>query len=264
MAEFTNDPDVLRAAVEKAKEPEQPDVQTVAPSSNDVLLPGGFVSGDGSIVKYAEVRELNGSDEEAISRAGSTGKALLAMLQRGVVSIGGNPVEKGDLEKMLSGDRDAILIAIRRVTFGDTIEFNLNCPSCNEGLVVEVDLVKDIPYVNLDDPINGRKFTYESKKGPIVVSLPNGYVQKQLLENTDKTRAEMNTILLAGCVDSVNGVASSGNSTVLKLGMADRDAIVVEILDKNPGPRLGEVKTTCEACSTDIPMPLSLADLFRL
>jgi hypothetical protein len=187
------------------------------------------------------------------------------MLQRGVISIGANPVDKADLDQLLSGDRDALLIGIRRVTFGDTIEFGISCPHCITELELSVDLNEDIPIKTLEDPINDRIFTYMSKKhGAIVVGLPTGLVQKKLIENSDKTNSELNTILLAGCVKSVNGEPSIGATTALTLGMADRENIIKEIFDRTPGPRLGEVTTTCEACGEAIPTPLSLADLFRL
>jgi hypothetical protein len=187
------------------------------------------------------------------------------MLQRGLVSVGLENATKEMLDGLLSGDRDAILIGIRRVTFGDTVSFNFPCPHCRADLDVKVDIDKDIPIRTLEDPVNGRTFTYMSEKsGQIVVNLPNGVVQKKLLENTDKTVAELNTIMLAGCVQSVNGIASFGASTVLSLGMADREKIISEILANTPGPRLGEVSTICEACGEEISMPLALSDLFRL
>jgi len=262
---MTSDPAALAKAAEEANKTPEVQVTTIAPSNTDVTLPGGYVTAEGALVKYAEVRELNGSDEEAIARAGSTGKVLAAMLQRGLVSVGGEKIDKDGLDRLLSGDRDAILIGIRRVTFGDTVEYAFACPLCRTDLTVTVDLSTDIPSVELDDPIDGRRFTYTSKNsGEIIVSLPTGLTQKKLLENDDKTRAELNTIVLASCVLSINGVPSLGASSVLKLGMLDRENIIDEIIKRNPGPRLGEVKTTCEACGEDIPMPLSLADLFRL
>lgn len=266
MSEYTvTDPSVINKLTQEITEEPAVEIKTVAPSSTDVTLPGGFIAGDGSLVKYAEVRELNGLDEEAISKAGSPGRALIVMLQRGLVSIGMEKPGKDDIDKLLSGDRDAILIGIRRATFGDNVDFEFPCPHCKSDLAVSVNLSTDIPIITLDDPITDRKFTYTSEKsGVIVVGLPNGLTQKKLIENLDKTPAEVNTILLAGCIESINGVPSMGASSVLRLGMADREKIVAEILKRNPGPRLGEVKTTCEACGEDIPMPLSLSDLFRL
>ena len=266
MAEITtSDPTILENLTRQINEAPAVEVKTVPPSNSEVILPGGFVTGEGSLVKYAEVRELNGMDEEAISRAGSVGRALVVMLQRGLVSIGMDKVQKDDLDALLGGDRDAILIGIRRLTFGDDIKFSFPCPHCNADLDVTVDLSKDIPVKELEDPLTDRKFVYKSEKhGDIVVSLPTGSTQKKLLENSDKTVAELNTILLSGCVQSINGFPSVGASAVLQLGMADREKLIAEIIDRNPGPRLGEVSTTCEACGEEIPMPLSLADLFRL
>ena len=71
-------------------------------------------------------------------------------------------------------------------------------------------------------------------------------------------------MLLAGCILSVNGAPSIGAQTALSLGMADRTKMVEDIIERNPGPRLGEVKKVCKACGEYIPLPLSLLDLFRV
>jgi hypothetical protein len=104
----------------------------------------------------------------------------------------------------------------------------------------------------------------ETKSGVVKLALPNGITQKKLMDNMDKTSPEINTMLLAGCILSVNGAPSIGAQTALGLGMADRSRIIDEIIERNPGPRLGEVKKVCRACGEDIPLPLSLLDLFRL
>jgi hypothetical protein len=75
--------------------------------------------------------------------------------------------------------------------------------------------------------------------------------------------AELNTIILAGCVVSLNDLPTTP-STVLELGIKDRETLIQEIVDRNPGPRLGEVKKSCEACGIEVELPLSLASLFRL
>ena len=264
MTELISDPQVVaKAAKEFAAEPVV-EVKTQAPSDTEVALPGGFINREGALVKYAIVRELNGMDEEAIARSGTTGRALNTMLQRGLVSLGMEPASKEDLETLLSGDRDAILIGIRRATFGNEIVFNGTCGSCSTQQDIILDVTKDIPVKNLDDPQADRVWEYESKLGIVTVGLPTGATQRRLLENSDKNSAEMNTILLAGCVASINGSPSMGATSVLKLSWKDRDMIVQQILDRNPGPRLGEVKKACEACGEDIPMPLTLAALFRV
>lgn len=251
---------VNKFAQQAQKEPES-SIKTTAPSKPLVTLPGGFIN-NGEVVTTAEVRELTGLDEEAIAKAPTTGKALNLLLQRGLVSIGSREATLEDLDALLSGDRDAILIGIRRITFGDTVEFDLTCFNCNERQEISVHLKDDVPVRELGG--KPRSWAVDTKRGPVEVSLPTGITQKKLLENADKTSAEINTILLSGCVLSVNGMPSMGASTVLQLGMADRSKIVDEIISRVPGPRLGEVVKTCKACGEEMATPLSLVDLFRL
>ena len=260
----TSDPKVVSAAITEALKEAPVTVTTVAPSNNEVSLPGGYIPRGGSLIKYAEVRELNGADEEAIAKAGSIGRVLNTILQRGLVSLGGEPVAKDAFDELLAADREAILLGIRRVTFGETTNYGIVCPSCNTQSTVEVDLDKDVPMKELDNPIADRTWDVEIKSGTAKVTLPNGYVQRQLMENAEKTSAELTTILLETCVLGVNGKGSLGYQTVIKLGMADREKLVGEILSKSPGPRLGEVTKSCKACGEEVNTPLSLVDLFRL
>ena len=259
-----SDPQLVAKAAKQFAEEPKVEIVTKAPSDTEVTLPGGFVNREGALVKYAEVRELNGADEEAIARAGTTGRALNTMLQRGLVSIGMETASKEDLDTLLSGDRDAILIGIRKATFGKTIEFQGACTECSAEQALILDLDKDIPITTLENPVEDRMWEYESKLGTVIVGLPTGLTQRRLLENSDKNSAELNTILLAGCIASINGSPSIGATSVLKLSWKDRDVLVQQILERNPGPRLGEVKKACEACGEDILMPLTLAALFRV
>ena len=68
MTSLSSDPKLVSAAISEALKEEPVEVTTVAPSDNEVVLPGGFISPGGILAKSAEVRELNGADEEAISR----------------------------------------------------------------------------------------------------------------------------------------------------------------------------------------------------
>ena len=263
MTEIITDSELINQFAKKAMEEPAVEITTRAPSDSEVHLYGGYITSEG-LVRTAEVRELNGEDEEIVSKTGSTAKALNALLERGLVKIGNEELTRDHLDQLLSGDRDSILIGIRCVTFGRNLNVVVRCSNCNDQQNVSIDLVKDVPYRELKDPINDRVWSMETKKGTVTVALPNGVVQKKLMDNIDKTAAEVNTLLLSGCITSLNGSPSVGARTALLLGMADRNIIIDEILERNPGPRLGEVKKTCQACGEDIPLPLSLTDLFRL
>ena len=264
MSDIITDADLVSQFAAKAMEEPAQVIKTRAPSESDVELPGGFIDTDGELITTAEVKELTGADEEAVAKAGSTGKALNVLLQRGLVKLGSRAATKEDLDTLLSGDRDAILLGIRRVTFGANAEVSVRCMHCADEHDTEIDLFSDVPVTKLEDPIEDRTWEVETKKGMAVISLPNGVTQRKLMENYDKTPAEINTLLLSGCIMSINGSPSSGATTALSLGMADRTKIVETIITRNPGPRLGEVTKACKACGELMELPLSLLDLFRI
>ena len=106
---------MIKDALEK---PEQVEIRITSPSDNVVTLPGGYINATGEVITEAEVRELNGRDEEEISKASSLGKVLLAILKRGTVRVGDEQVTEDLLDRLLSGDRDMLLLGIFKATFG--------------------------------------------------------------------------------------------------------------------------------------------------
>lgn len=259
------DPQVLNQLIAEATaEPEEDrEVPTIFPSDTSVFLPGGFLRQDGSLAKVAEVRELTGQDEEYLAKAATNGSVLNAVLQRGLVSIGGEPATSADIDSMLAGDRDAVLIAIRRATFGNTYGGAAYCDKCEDTRQISIDLTTGIKTIELDNPIADRQFEVETKQGIAVVGLPNGLTQRKTQQYDIKTTAELITLTLAGCLISLDGEPAMGPSTALSLGIADREKIIVELSKRSPGPRLEEVEATCEACSSTLTVRIGLADFFR-
>ena len=264
MTNIITDAELVSQYAQKAMEEPEKTVVTRAPSDSIVDLPGGFITPTGEVIRTAEVRELTGADEEAIAKSGSRSKAMQVLLQRGLVRLGDKEPTKEDIDNLLSGDRDAILLGIRRITFGPTLEIDAICGMCRENQSCVVHLVDDVPVKELADSAEDRTWSIDTRGGEVVIGLPTGVVQKKLMENADKTVPEINTLLLSGCVLSVDGRPSMGASTALQLGMVDREKIIDSIIERNPGPRLGEVTKSCRACGEDIPLPFGLLDLFRL
>jgi hypothetical protein len=259
-----------QAAIASSEQPDQIDKTPPvppAPVDCNVTLPGGYVViQEDDVYTEAVVRELDGDDEEAIARvSGNFSKLLEVTLQRGVVSVGPHEATKKLLDGLLMGDRDALLVAIRRVTFGDEVEFTkLACPSCGAEQEPKVRLSTDIPVRTLDDPFSGSTFelTLASEKS-VAVSLPTGDTQRALGALAERTEAAMNSELLAKCVKSIDGVPVMSKDQVRRgLKVLERREILKEIDERNPGPRLGEVSQPCAECGEQIPLALSLAALF--
>lgn len=267
MERIINDPSVvakLAAQAQSASPAQVNEVTTKKPVVNNFInLPGGLIS-NGVLIKEVEIRELVGADEEVIAKAADPSKALLTVLKRGLVSIGGIKPDDITLDSLLAGDRDAIILGIYKATFGPEVAYAASCTGCGITVSGTIDIDKDVQIKELDDPINDRNFNVTTKKGIVSLSLPNGITQKRIMEVDSPSVAESVTIILSGCIYALNDEPVVGITLAKELGIADRGAIITELYNRTPGPRLGEVTKVCEACESDYPVPLSLAALFRL
>jgi len=254
-------PQLANALAEKAmsNEEENIHVEAALPPDPHVVLPGGFLDPIEGLITTAEVRELTGADEEAISKLNDIGKSLLLILDRAVTKLGSIEPEDGMLDQMLAGDRETLLLKVRMMTFGSDVSFPGPCPSCGEKQTWDVDLVSDVPIRKLK---GDSTFSMKCKIGEVVVSLPTGNTQKEIVNSVNKTSAEIDTIVLKSCIRSINGAPVLGLETVRSLSIKDRRDILNAITNREPGPQLGDVKKACIACGVEVPLPLTLAELF--
>jgi len=240
-------------------------VEIVPPPSGEVtLLAGIYNSFTGELVNTAEIRELTGVDEEAIAKISDYGRSLMSILDRATVKIGDEKATPALLDRLLAGDREYLIIQIRIATFGNEIDLKAKCSNCNETHDYTIDLNNDIVINRLEDPISDRSIIVNCRIGQVLVEFPNGSVQKKLINIQDRTAAEMDTVLLKECVIEINGQPVVNVDQVKNLGMQDRRKILTELSEKNPGPDLSKITKDCLACGQEVPLPLTLADLFLL
>jgi hypothetical protein len=244
------------------------------PAGGQFRLPGGYVSGgDLDNARYdAEVRELTGADEEAIAKArnGGIGKFISTLLASGTVSVGDEKSGPGLLNNLLLGDRDMLLLEIRRATYGDEIVWDMySCPHCGEEFRLSVTL-DEIPIRRLDDPAQ-RVFEVELRKGrKAFVRLPIGADQEAILAIVDRaTDSEQNTLLLSRVLISVVEADGSENAVTgnpdfaRSMGILDRQRILDTIEEKQPGPQYNKVKFTHDSCGKEVPLFIGAGDLFQ-
>ena len=246
-----------------AEKPVQKETEVITPLDTVVTLPCGYLTPEGDVITEAEVKELTGKDEEAISRATTTGKALLTTLNRGVVRIGNKKATEELLDQLLTGDRDFLLLAILRVTFGKTVSSSAFCNTCNEFKDATIDLDKDIKIKVMTDPIQERVFTIQGKSQEITAQLPNGKAQKELINNSDKTTSELNSILLENTVMKIGNSPVVSKLQVQSLGILDRRKLVDEINNRIAGPKFEDLKVNCPDCESEVQVPINLGNLFR-
>lgn len=241
------------------------------PPDDSITLPGGLVKRD-KVIKTAVVKELNGHDEEALARASQSMNPFLfldRLLRCGVTQIGDEKDVEPLLKDLLIGDREALILGIREVTYGNSIEIEKwKCPVCNASVTLAME-VEDIPVKKMTNPMEEIFFEVPFRKGGHAeVRLATGEDQLAIFENQELTQAQRETILLQRCVQRVynaNGREQSMQgypSLAKELSVTDRHAILDQLRERQPGPRYDEIKYKCESCGEDTLVAVGLGDLF--
>jgi hypothetical protein len=241
------------------------------PADDLVNLPGGIMI-NGELVRTAEVRELNGEDEEALARASQSKNPfhfIDRLLRCGVIRIGNSDSTDELLKRMLVGDREALILGIRNATYGNIIDVNgWRCLSCGIQSDMSVTL-EDIPVSKLEDPAHEIELTVPLRKGRTAkIHLATGADQSAMYEKDELTQAQMESILLSRCIISVtepDGITKSVTafpSLVMSMSIPDRHAIL-DVMKKNqPGPRMNKIDYTCDACGEEVFFSVGIGDLF--
>lgn len=256
--------DLINEVLTAAEQPAEKTVTITPPSDTRVDLPAGYITPDGEVLRVAEVRELNGRDEEAIGKSGGGAKAYSVILSRATVSIGGQPATEELLDSLLLGDRDALLLGIYKATFGHEAELPGICDSCEDIKLVQVDLNTSVETKVLVDPIEDRVFKVEGRNHEYTVALPTGVAQKELIALGEKSVGEKNTSLLKNTVLEIDGSPVIGKAQIQDMGIMDRNTIATEIGSRLPGPQFEDITLSCPDCDGEVVVPFNLGALFRL
>lgn len=228
-----------------------------------VTLVAGYKDSQGVIHSEAEIREMNGVDEEDIQKSdvrSNIGRIVTRLLANCVVRIGS--LEKSQfkaaawekiMQELYLGDRDLLMMEIRKFTYGGELEVPFQCPHCKaQGKhIMEWDEVEIKPVSG--DPAS---VPFELKKGAFnddgervnegTLRMPIGQDQELLDGVARKNLGQANTALITRCVTSLGDIKLS--APVFKnLSVADREAIVTTISENNFGPDFKQ-EIECPTC----------------
>lgn len=263
----------LDAVAESAKSP-----LPVAdfPPDNLVTLPGGLIH-KGELIKHVTVKELTGEDEETLARAiqhPNQYHFIDSLLRCGVERVGdlGPDESHAALGDMLTGDRDEVILGIRSATYGATVEvFGWSCPHCGKSVdKISFSLKEDVERTTLKNPAEESVFDVKLRKGAsATVRLATGAVQLAVFEMPDLTTPQRNDVMLSKCVDTYTDPAGVKHSIMLWPSMVrnmmspDRQKILRELSQRQPGPRYNDVRFEHEECGKEVSLALGITDLFR-
>ena len=180
--------------------------------SETVTLPGGLWLG-GAHHRQAELLPVAGADEALLAeeRGAPPARRVTRLLSRCVRRIGGAPVGEETVRALTVGDREALLLHLRRLTLGEAMPCVLACPEpeCGEKLDLEL-RVGDLllpPYAEARASwetvvvVDGRRYGVRFR-------LPAGGDQEAAADRLDRDGAGAATaLLLRHCVESVEDEA---------------------------------------------------------
>jgi len=85
-------------------------------------------------------------------------------------------------DKMLLGDRTAILLSCRILTHGNILEYTLDCSQCGKKSDHEIDIQKIVDDIKPYPENDQREFSVDLDGGTLYFELPTGLTEKKLLK----------------------------------------------------------------------------------
>ncbi len=213
-----------------------------------VDLPGGLIDEAGRRLATAELRPLTGNEEDWLAANAQVpcARAVTKLLGVCLVRLDDAAVGVDLVRRLLVGDRDYLMLQLRRITLGDKISAVLPCPACSAKMDVDF-AVQDVPVE--PRPQTAATYTLELAGRTIRFRLPTGADQEAVLHQEPDLAA---AALLARCVVNDGGAV---------LTAADRSA-VVEAMDRL-APQIDlELDLTCPECGHTFVAPFDTTAFF--
>lgn len=232
---------------------------------HDVPLLAGYVDKDGVLHTTFTYREMNGKDEEAISKAdvrSNGAKMVNVLVERCVVQIGTlTKKECGTrwgtiIREMLGGDLDYMAFKIRELSKGKEVEFQHKCPNCGAKLttIVNTDEFNIKPYMGQSAIDFSLVRGYRDGKGELhkdgVIRLPNGFDREIVTPLFKKNVSTAMTMMLTRLIQFNDGALVTQN-LVNEMTLRDRE-ILEKIIKENTFGIDTEIEIICSTCGQDI------------
>ena len=217
-----------------------------------VNLPGGFVDGDRRVAT-ALLRPLTGREEEWLAGAQGVPNArrVTQVLSSCVIALDSQPVTSDAVRRLLVGDRDFLILQLRRLTLGDQVSAVVTCPACNGSLDMDFRLsevpVEPRPQISQDYTVVAERSGRPGRA--IRFRLPTGADQEAVL-GTDLPAAE--TKLLDACVLDDGGQSLTDEERAMVMAEMEKVAPQVDL----------ELELVCPECGHQFISPCDLTALF--
>lgn len=171
--------------------------------------------------------------------------------------------ENFDYDNALQGDRYAIMVNIRRITYPGPYMFDVSCPVCETNGHFKVDLNSlEIKKLN-DRPIKELKFTFPRSKYEITYHLPTGKEEREILKLRKNHPNDLLSLSLMCNIDKVEGMPIKTLEWFKNLDAYDVIAFKDELEEVNCGIETG-IDLCCDSCGSDFETELPITANFFL
>lgn len=226
----------------------------------EINLPGGIAI-DEQWHRSAALRAITGREEEFLlheGRALPPAMRVTELLTRCLQRLGPVTPVRSELVRALSiGDREALLLHLRRVTLGERIACVLTCPACSEKMDLELDLKELLlPAYRHAKQMHEAEISDGEQSYCVVFRLPNGEDQEAAVATAPGSVSEAAEMMLKRCIQSVTSGSGDALQRVPAVVMRELPAKMAEL-----DPQ-GEVllDLTCPECATGFVVPFDAAD----
>ena len=232
---------------------------------HDVPLLAGYVDKDGVLHTTFTYREMNGKDEEAISKADvrqNGAKMVNVLVERCVTQIGTlTKKECGArwgtvVRELLGGDLDYMAFKIRELSKGKEVEFIHKCPNCGTKLttIVSTDEFQIKPYMGQSAIDFSLVRGYKDGRGELhkdgIIRLPNGFDREIVTPLFKKNPSTAMTLMLTRLIAFNDGALVTQN-LVNEMTLRDRE-ILEKIIKENTFGIDTNIEIVCSSCGQDI------------
>jgi hypothetical protein len=216
-------------------------------------LPGGLALDSGRCLTTAVLRPLLGREEEWLAHASEAPSAarVTRLLSSCLVSLGGEPVTSGLVRKLLVGDRDYLMLQVRRLSLGDDVHAVLTCPACAARMDVDF-RVSEVPVeARFQEAPSYTMGAPDAERGERVIRfrLPTGGDQEDLVAMSVEEAADE---LLDRCVLDDGGRPLSSEERAAVVEKMERLAPQVDL----------ELDLVCPECSHSFAAPFDTTMFF--
>lgn len=222
-------------------------------SNIEVVLPGGMWA-NGICMRDAFIRPINGEDEAFLLESAAImlpAQWVTALLARCISALeSADRIDEDTVRSLKVGDREALLLHLRRLTFGDRMQCILACPipECKEKMDLDLN-VKDLllqPYTYKEEWHTAR-LRDNDQAYEVCFRVPTGTDQEIVSELAQSDLLAASRVLLYRCIRTI----ATDGKMVKELPGALEVQLSRKMAELDPQAELA-INTVCPACKNRI------------